>query len=125
MRPATLALLLGSLLAAPVSAAPTHGDPRETGGTLTVWSADAQSWIAPAEFFDAEMRKLDGPTYGRTSAYPPYASVREWQTLVDVLPDGRSCPMVFFHKRWRRLPDVLALDERLRNWDGCRGVFGP
>ena len=123
MRHRLLPAVASLALALPVLATPSNGDIRETAVGLEVWSSQAATWIAPQAFFDAEVARLGGPTYGHTADYPPYASVREWQTLVDVAPDGRACPMVFFHQRWRRLPDVLALDDRLRNWDGCRDVF--
>ena len=103
--------------------APTHGDVRETGGMLQVWHMAVTSWISPDEFFLIEIKRLKGPTYGTVEKYPPYNTVHEWDTLIDKLPDGRECPMVFFHERWRRLPDVLALDERLRNYGGCKDVF--
>ena len=108
---------LGSL------SAPAHGDVRETGGDIEAWHMTVAGWISPDEFFVIEIKRLEGPTYGTVKDYPPYAAVQEWETLIDQLPDGRECPMVFFHGRWRRLPDVLALDERLRNHGGCKDVF--
>jgi len=103
--------------------APTHGDVRETGNGIEVWDNSNSAWISPDELFALEIKRLNGPTYGTVTDYPPYDKVQEWDTLIDKLPDGRECPMVFFHKRWRRLPDVLALDERLRNHGGCKDVF--
>jgi len=103
--------------------APEHGDVRETGNGIEVWHMTNAGWISPDEFFVIEIKRLKGPTYGTVKDYPPYDTVQEWDTLIDQLPDGRECPMVFFHKRWRRLPDVLALDDRLRNYGGCKNVF--
>jgi len=104
--------------------APDHGDVRETGDNIEVWHMDIADWISPREFFGIEIKRLKGPTYGTVKKdYPPYETVQEWDTLIDQLADGRECPMVFFHKRWRRLPDVLALDERMRNYGGCKDVF--
>lgn len=100
-----------------------NGDVQEKQGSLMVWSQHHNRWVSPEEFFIAEINKLNGPTYGIVTEYPPYKAVKEWDTLIDKLPDGRVCPMVFFHQRWRRLPDVLALDERLRNYGGCKDVF--
>ncbi|MCV6587416.1 MAG: hypothetical protein OIF57_00095 [Marinobacterium sp.] len=100
-----------------------NGDVREHNSQLQVWSEQRQRWVKPPLFFADDLKSLNGPTYGRTSSYPPYAKVKEWETLVDLLPDGRECPMVFFHNRWRRLADVRALDDRLRNFGGCRDVF--
>lgn len=117
----TLAITLG--LSVYVQAAPENGETKETDGALQVWSDMRNQWVTPELFFADDLASLDGPTYGHTHDYPPYAQVQEWQTLVDVLPDGRSCPMVFFHSRWRRLADVRALDARLRNYGGCRDVF--
>lgn len=116
-------LLASLLVLSSAAAAPANGSLREHASGIDVWSASSGAWVSPEVFFAAEIAALDGPTYGRTGDYPPYARVREWETLIDVLPDGRECPMVFFHARWRRLPDVLALDERLRNWGGCADVL--
>jgi hypothetical protein len=103
--------------------APAHGDVHEDGDGIEVWHITASSWITPEEFFSIEIRRLKRPTYATTGGYPPYDTVQERDTLIDRLPDDRECPMAFNHERWRRLPDVLALDERLRNHGGCRDVF--
>lgn len=103
--------------------APSQGDVRDMKGELQLWYSARASWLSPEAFFDLELKRLNGPTYGRTSVYPPYSSVQEWETLIDVLADGSECPMVFFHSRWRRLPDVLALDTRARNHGGCKNVL--
>lgn len=101
---------------------PEHGELREEGPMLLVWHRQSR-WISPDRFFELELERLDGPTYGTVRTYPPYANVSEWETLIDQLPDGRTCPMVFFHQRWRRLPDVLGLHPKLRNFGGCADVF--
>lgn len=66
-----------------------------------------------------------GTDYGELSAdqYPTFASVKEWDFLTEQLEDGSMCVMVFYHQRWRRLPDVLGLSEELRNYEGCGKVF--
>jgi len=120
---AVAVFILVSAFSMPVLAEPEAGAVRESDAGIQVWSAQRNAWIEPTLFFADDLKTLNGPTYGRTSQYPPYAQVKEWETLVDVLPDGRECPMVFFHQRWRRLPDVRALDERLRNYGGCKDVF--
>lgn len=112
-----------SLFSLTTLSAPAHGDVRDSGEGIEVWHMTATDWISPDDFFVIEIKRLKGPTYGTVKDYPPYAAVQEWDTLIDQLPDGRECPMVFFHQRWRRLPDVLALDERLRNYGGCKDVF--
>lgn len=104
-------------------AMPAKGQLDDTGDMLMVWHTESNAWLSAEDYFAAEIKRLNGPTYGQTNQYPPYDEVKEWETLIDVLPDGRTCPMVFFHQRWRRLPDVLALDEKLRNFGGCRDVF--
>ena len=102
-----------------------NGEQRQHKGKTQVWHGATEQWACPEDFFERELVRLKGPTYGtRTSDnYPEYNKVQEWETLIDQLPDGRVCPMVFFHNRWRRLPDVLALDDNLRNYGGCRDVF--
>ncbi|MEA2092979.1 MAG: hypothetical protein U9P11_00275 [Pseudomonadota bacterium] len=112
-----------SLFSLTALSAPAHGEVRETSDNIKVWHTKVSGWISPNEFFVIEIKRLKGPTYGTVEDYPPYETVQEWDTLINQLPDGRECPMVFFHARWRRLPDVLALDERLRNYGGCRDVF--
>ncbi|CAA0090461.1 Uncharacterised protein [BD1-7 clade bacterium] len=107
-----------------VAALPENGHIDKAGNELRVWSQAQQSYVTPESYFEAEVKKLNGPTYGRTHQYPEYETVKDWETLIDVLPNGKGeCPMVFFHQRWRRLPDVLALHEDLRNYGGCRYVF--
>jgi len=113
-----------SLFSLTTLSAPEHGDVRETENGIEAWHMTVSGWISPDEFFVIEIKRLRGPTYGTVEKnYPPYDAVNEWDTLIDRLPDGRECPMVFFHERWRRLPDVLGLDERLRNYGGCKDVF--
>jgi hypothetical protein len=112
-----------SLISLTTLPAPSHGEVRETGDSIEVWHLTAAGWVSPHEFFVIEIKRLKGTTYGTVENYPPYDAVEEWDTLIDQLPDGRECPMVFFHERWRRLPDVLALDVRLRNHGGCKDVF--
>lgn len=99
------------------------GEVRVVTDQLEVWYDENHRWISPEQYFALELKRLDGPTYGTVVTYPAYESVTEWETLIDRLADGRECPMVFFHERWRRLPDVLDLDERLRNYGGCADVF--
>ncbi|MEN8762663.1 MAG: hypothetical protein ABF290_09520 [Thiogranum sp.] len=118
------ALSLISLISLTTLSAPEHGDVRETENGIEAWHRTVSGWISPDEFFFIEIERLRGPTYGTVEKnYPPYDAVQEWDTLIDRLPDGRECPMVFFHERWRRLPDVLGLDVRLRNYGGCKDVF--
>ena len=112
-----------SLISLNTLSAPVHGDVRESGENIEAWHRAVSGWISPDEFFAIEIKRLNGSTYGTVADYPPYENVNEWDTLIDQLPDGRQCPMVFYHARWRRLPDVLALDERLRNHGGCKDVF--
>ena len=112
-----------SLFSFNVFTAPSHGDVQVKLHNLTVWHKETSIWISPEQFFAIEIKRYDGQSYGTVTEYPPYDTVIEFDTLIDKLPDGRICPMVFFHQRWRRLPDVLALDERLRNYGGCKDVF--
>ncbi len=102
---------------------PDKGQIRIAADQMEVWYNENERWVSPERYFELELKRLNGPTYGVIRKYPPYDSVKEWETLINELPDGRQCPMVFFHERWRRLPDVLALDEGLRNYGGCTDVF--
>lgn len=123
MKTRLFAIIVLALASCAALSAPEQGELRESAGTLEVWHAAHNDWVSPEKFFQLELKRLKGPTYGSTTEYPPYKSVKEWETLIEVLADGSECPMVFFHSRWRRLPDVLALDERLRNYGGCARVF--
>ena len=116
----SISLILFSLN---VFSAPSHGDVQKKLNNLIVWHKDLASWISPEKYFAIEIKHYDGQSYGTVTQYPSYETVTEFDTLVDRLPDGRVCPMVFYHQRWRRLPDVLALDKRLRNYGGCKDVF--
>ena len=112
-----------SLFSLPAPSAPSHGDVQDSGNNIKVWHRDLSNWVSPDKYFAIEIKRYDGKSYGIVTSYPAYETVNEFDTLIDKLPDGRECPMVFFHQRWRRLPDVLALDERLRNFGGCKDVF--
>jgi len=112
-----------SLISIIAHSAPSHGDVKGDLKNLVVWHQDLSKWIKPDDYFSIEIKRYDGRNYGTVTDYPPYETVNEFDTLTDKLPDGRVCPMVFFHQRWRRLPDVLALDESLRNYGGCKDVF--
>lgn len=117
-------LLIIGLLASPaVFAAPMQGDIKESNNDITVWHQNSGEWLTPKNYFSIEANKFNGKNYGSVTAYPAYETVKEYDTLIDNLPNGQECHMIFFHQRWRRVPDVLALDERLRNYGGCENVF--
>ena len=63
--------------------------------------------------------------YGILTAenYPEYDTVNEWDFVTEQLSDGSKCMMVFYHERWRRFTDVLALSDQLRTYQGCARVF--
>jgi hypothetical protein len=112
-----------SLFSPGTLSAPVHGEVHDTGDNIEAWHMKLAGWISPDEFLVIEIKHLNGPTYGMAGDYPPYEAMQEWDTLIDRLPDDRECPKMSFHARWRRLPDVLALDEHLRNYGGCRDVL--
>ncbi len=128
MKFSILGLFLSMTLAS-TAWAMEDGEDRLNSGKVEVYSEQTKRWIDPDAYFSQEIKRIQSEKgskhYGdiRGGKYPPYESVGEWDVLVDILPDNRQCPMVFFHNRWRRLPDVLALSSQMRNWGGCQDVF--
>ena len=81
MRTSLFAIIVLVLASRAAFSAPEQGDLRESAGKLRVWHTAQQSWVSPETFFQLELRRLNGPTYGSITEYPPYSSVKEWETL--------------------------------------------
>ena len=105
------------------------GDEKKSGSNIEVYSEHAGRYLGPDSFFEIEkverLQQFGTTDYGtiKGDQYPEYSSVREWDFLTERLSDGSHCVMVFFHSRWRRFGDVLALSDQLRDWGGCARVF--
>jgi hypothetical protein len=117
------AMLLWMVGFASVHAAPADGGSRATAtGGFEVFDAQAGQWLAPEAFWLAWAARRGGLTHGRGAAYPPYASVREFDTfLVEI--DGQTCLMEFFHTRWRRANDVRRWNDAFNSFGACGRVF--
>lgn len=118
----TLFLALSLFLLTTLSA-PARGEVCEASDSIEVWHLTAAGWASPDDCFVIELKRPKGPTYGTVKNYPSKDAVQEWDTLIDQLPDGSQCPTVFFYDCWRRAPNVLAPDERLRNQGGRKKVL--
>lgn len=115
--------LAASLFPLTTLSAPAHDEVRETGDSIKVWHLTAAGWVSPDEFLVIEIKRLKGPTYDAVENDPLNDNAQERDTIIEQLPDDHECLMAFFDERWRRLPNVLALNERLRRPGGCNGVF--
>ncbi len=65
-----------SLFSLTTLSAPAHGDVRETESGIEVWHMTVSGWVSPDEFFDIEIKRLKGPTYGTVEDYPLHAGGR-------------------------------------------------
>ena len=63
-----------------------------------------------------------GLTWGIAHEYPDYSLLKEGDTILIELPQGR-CLMEFFHSRWRRANDVWRWHQSFNDYDGCPYVF--
>lgn len=128
MRHLLLALLFSasSTIAFADSSAKSVGDHdgqlRGHGAHTQAWNASAQQWQHPVEFWRAYAATRGGITWGQRQDYPPYAQVKELDTLLIELPSG-LCLMEFFHSRWRRANDVRRWDDDFNRYGSCARVF--
>jgi len=98
-----------------------HGEIR-TSPTTEAWDTSTGTWVSPITFWKTYASQQGGLTWGKRSEYPPYAQVKEHDTLIIQLPSG-PCLMEFFHTRWRRANDVRRWDPQFNSYGGCSNVF--
>ena len=102
---------------------PSDGKTRTVAdGTLEAWDAENEEWVDVVSFWERYADRRGGLTWGRRTDYPPYADVKELDTMIIELDSG-PCLMEFFHTRWRRANDVRRWDPAFNDYAGCPHVF--
>ena len=116
-------LLLFASTAYSQSETPADGQVRTTAdGQREAWDARDKAWLTLDQFWESYADRRGGLTWGRRNDYPPYAEVRELDTMIIELDSG-SCMMMFFHTRWRRANDVRRWDDAFNRFSACPYVF--
>ncbi len=100
----------------------SHGQVNQHGEEWTMWSEAQGKWLPVLDFWLAYAAENGGLTWGRSSQYPAYEQVNEYDTFMVETAHG-VCLMEFFHQRWRRANDVRRWDEALNDYGGCPHVF--
>jgi hypothetical protein len=120
----TMLVVLGGCAASSVAVAdPPHGAVRDADTSFEAYDADSSRWLTPEAFWDAHAERGRGRYWGRSTTYPPYASVAEFDTFLVELESGDTCLMEFFHQRWRRANDVRRWNDRFNTYGACARVF--
>ncbi len=99
-----------------------HGEVSYGADQWTMWSEEREQWVPVMDFWLDYVKKNGGLTWGKSSQYPEYSQVKEYDTFLVETAHG-VCLMEFFHQRWRRANDVRRWDEALNNYAGCSHVF--
>ena len=115
------------LLAIPNAFGESHQQPDGktrtlANGVLEAWDAENREWVDAVSFWERYADRRGGLTWGRRTDYPPYADVKEFDTMIIELDSG-PCLMEFFHTRWRRANDVRRWDPAFNDYGGCPHVF--
>lgn len=117
------ALLLSTQLAWSAPDDYHDGQVREgSNGELQAWDKENSRWLGIEGFWQAYADRKGGYTWGKSTEYPPYNQVNEFDTLLIQLDSG-NCLMEFFHSRWRRANDVRRWDESFNVYGSCPRVF--
>ena len=99
------------------------GQVRESGKQLVeAWDAVNAEWVSVELFWVRYADRRGGLTWGSRTEYPPYAKVREFDTMIINVPSG-ACMMEFFHSRWRRANNVRRWHAKFDEYGGCPYVF--
>ena len=89
---------------------------------LEAWDDVGKQWVSVESFWRRYSARRGGLTWGSRTEYPPYAKVKELDTMIINLPSG-PCMMEFFHSRWRRANNVRRWSEKFDEYGGCPHVF--
>ena len=127
MKQDTLAIAALFLVAIPTAFGESHqttdGKTRTVANdALEAWDAENKEWVDAVSFWERYADRRGGLTWGRRTDYPPYADVKELDTVIIELDSG-PCLMEFFHTRWRRANDVRRWDPAFNDYGGCPHVF--
>ena len=99
------------------------GQVRESGKQfIEAWDAVNAEWVSVELFWRRYADRRGGLTWGSRTEYPPYAKVREFDTMIINVPSG-ACMMEFFHSRWRRANNVRRCHVKFDEYGGCPYVF--
>jgi len=100
-----------------------HGEMKTDDSQNTViWNQDLQQWTDVESFWMHFAESRGGLTWEKSSTYPEYSQVKEYDTFLVELDQG-TCLMEFFHQRWRRANDVRRWNDKLNEYSACPYVF--
>ena len=91
-------------------------------GALSLWSEEDKKHIPVETFWRQYADTKGGLTWGEGREYPEYEKVKEFDTFLVEVDQGK-CLMEFFHSRWRRAQDVRRWDPQYNQLLGCPHVF--
>lgn len=100
-----------------------HGSVKQqASGESVIWNAETESWTSFEQFWQQFTAVNDAKHWGKSTQYPEYSKVQEFDTFLVELPQG-ICLMQFFHSRWRRANDVQRWADEFNGFAGCPYVF--
>lgn len=118
----TIMALCVTLLFSAYSNALEHGEAQYTNDTLQVWNQNIKQWQSGEAFWLSYAKSQGGLTWAKSTKYPNYDDVKEFDTFIVQLKQG-TCLMQFFHSRWRLANDVQRWNDQFNDFSGCPYVF--
>jgi len=110
------------LLFSTYSNALEHGEAKYTNNSLQVWNEDSKVWQSGEAFWLSFAQNQSGLSWPKSTTYPNYDDVKEFDTFLVELKQG-TCLMQFFHSRWRLANDVQRWNDKFNDYSGCPYVF--
>lgn len=95
---------------------------KQAKGEDRVWNAETEKWTTIELFWQQFSASNKSKHWEKSTQYPEYAEVQEFDTFLVELPKG-VCLMQFFHSRWRLANDVQRWAEEFNAYGGCPYVF--
>lgn len=89
---------------------------------LIAWDAQQEKWMTIEKFWLAFVNRTGGLTWAEDIEYPDYDKVKEFDTFMVRMRQGK-CLMQFHHQKWRRAQDVNRWDEKFNLYGACPYVF--
>jgi len=99
-----------------------HGEAKYTNNSLQVWNENIKGWQSGEDFWLSYAQNQGGLTWPKSTTYPNYNDVKEFDTFLVQLKQG-TCLMQFFHSRWRLANDVQRWNDKFNEYSGCPYVF--
>lgn len=90
--------------------------------SLIAWDGMQEKWLTVEKFWKAFAERNGGITWGEDIEYPDYEKVKEFDTFMVRMKEGK-CLMQFHNKMWRRAQDVNRWDEKFNLYGACPYVF--